>query len=154
MHDYIILLLLVLKSHPYKIMLSRFVSACHETELSIEPDSIHDDEKLSIGVIGSGPAGMAFAHTAAHPAATAAKCEGAAQRCWWLQWRLGRGGGDGPHGDAKDLGGRRGLPAESDGARGGGGRPSRPEGRGALARAGGGVLICLAAFTLTLRRAV
>ena len=65
MHDYIILLLLVLKSHPYKIMLSRFVSACHETELSIEPDSIHDDEKLSIGVIGSGPAGMAFAHTAA-----------------------------------------------------------------------------------------
>ena len=42
-----------------------FVSACHETELSIEPDSIHDDEKLSIGVIGSGPAGMAFAHTAA-----------------------------------------------------------------------------------------
>ena len=65
MHDYI-LLLLVLKSHPYKIMLSCFfVSACHETELSIEPDSIHDDEKLSIGVIGSGPAGMAFAHTAA-----------------------------------------------------------------------------------------
>ena len=40
-------------------------SACHETELSIEPDSIHPDEKLSIGVIGSGPAGMAFAHTAA-----------------------------------------------------------------------------------------
>ena len=40
-------------------------SACHETELSIKPDSIHPDEKLSIGVIGSGPAGMAFAYTAA-----------------------------------------------------------------------------------------
>ena len=47
------------------VVLFFFVSACHETELSIEPDSIHDDEKLSIGVIGSGPAGMAFAHTAA-----------------------------------------------------------------------------------------
>ena len=47
------------------ILLTILYSACHETELSIEPDSIHPDEKLSIGVIGSGPAGMAFAHTAA-----------------------------------------------------------------------------------------
>ena len=47
------------------VILLILYSACHETELSIEPDSIHPDEKLSIGVIGSGPAGMAFAHTAA-----------------------------------------------------------------------------------------
>lgn len=40
-------------------------SACHETEISIEPDSVSPDKKLNIGVIGSGPAGMAFAHTAA-----------------------------------------------------------------------------------------
>jgi len=39
--------------------------ACHETEIMIEPDSISSDEKLNIGVVGSGPAGMAFAHTAA-----------------------------------------------------------------------------------------
>lgn len=39
--------------------------ACHETEISIEPNSITSDEKLNIGVVGSGPAGMAFAHTAA-----------------------------------------------------------------------------------------
>lgn len=39
--------------------------ACHETELSIEPDSVHEDKRLNIGVIGSGPAGMAFANTAA-----------------------------------------------------------------------------------------
>ncbi|KAL7543577.1 hypothetical protein ACHAXR_013027 [Thalassiosira sp. AJA248-18] len=39
--------------------------ACHETEISIEPDSVATDERLNIGVVGSGPAGMAFAHTAA-----------------------------------------------------------------------------------------
>lgn len=39
--------------------------ACHETEISIEPDSIAPEERLNIGVVGSGPAGMAFAHTAA-----------------------------------------------------------------------------------------
>mmetsp|Transcript_21227 Transcript_21227/g.42062 ORF Transcript_21227/g.42062 Transcript_21227/m.42062 type:complete len:814 (+) Transcript_21227:414-2855(+) len=39
--------------------------ACHETEITIEPDSIPADRKLNIGVIGSGPAGMAFASTAA-----------------------------------------------------------------------------------------
>ncbi|KAL9179554.1 hypothetical protein ACHAXT_008844 [Thalassiosira profunda] len=39
--------------------------ACHETEISIEPDSVAPHERLNIGVIGSGPAGMAFAHTAA-----------------------------------------------------------------------------------------
>ena len=41
------------------------VSACHETEISIEPNSVTPDEKLNIGLVGSGPAGMAFAHTAA-----------------------------------------------------------------------------------------
>ena len=40
-------------------------SACHETEITIEPDSIAPEEKLNVGVVGSGPAGMAFAHTAA-----------------------------------------------------------------------------------------
>ena len=40
-------------------------SACHETELSIEPDSISPDCRLNIGVVGSGPAGMSFAFTAA-----------------------------------------------------------------------------------------
>ena len=43
----------------------RFQSACHETEITIEPDSVPLDERLHIGVVGSGPAGMAFAHTAA-----------------------------------------------------------------------------------------
>ncbi|KAL7484964.1 hypothetical protein ACHAW6_010563 [Cyclotella cf. meneghiniana] len=39
--------------------------ACHETELFIVPDSINAGRKLNIGVIGAGPAGMAFASTAA-----------------------------------------------------------------------------------------
>lgn len=39
--------------------------ACHETELSIQPDSVPRDKRLNIGVIGSGPAGLAFATTAA-----------------------------------------------------------------------------------------
>mmetsp|Transcript_67262 Transcript_67262/g.99695 ORF Transcript_67262/g.99695 Transcript_67262/m.99695 type:complete len:818 (+) Transcript_67262:730-3183(+) len=39
--------------------------ACHETELVIEADSIPTDMKLNIAVVGSGPAGMAFATTAA-----------------------------------------------------------------------------------------
>jgi 2,4-dienoyl-CoA reductase (NADPH2) len=43
----------------------RLSSACHETEISIEPDSVPPSERLHIGVVGSGPAGMAFAHTAA-----------------------------------------------------------------------------------------
>ena len=39
--------------------------ACHETEITIEPDSVNPSEKLNIGVVGTGPAGMAFTHTAA-----------------------------------------------------------------------------------------
>ena len=39
--------------------------ACHETEIFITPDSIPADRKLNIGVVGAGPAGMAFANTAA-----------------------------------------------------------------------------------------
>jgi len=39
--------------------------ACHETELSVEEDSIPPEERLTIGVVGAGPAGMAFATTAA-----------------------------------------------------------------------------------------
>jgi len=39
--------------------------ACHETELSIPENSILEHERLDIGVIGSGPAGLAFATTAA-----------------------------------------------------------------------------------------
>ncbi|KAL7444992.1 hypothetical protein ACHAXM_011013 [Skeletonema potamos] len=39
--------------------------ACHETEIDITPDSVRVDERLHIGVVGAGPAGMAFAHTAA-----------------------------------------------------------------------------------------
>lgn len=39
--------------------------ACHETELAIEEDSVPADRRLRIGVVGSGPAGMAFATTAA-----------------------------------------------------------------------------------------
>lgn len=39
--------------------------ACHETELSIVANSIPEHERLTIGVIGSGPAGLAFATTAA-----------------------------------------------------------------------------------------
>ncbi len=39
--------------------------ACHETELSVVANSVPEAERLNIGVIGSGPAGMAFATTAA-----------------------------------------------------------------------------------------
>uniref|UniRef100_A0A7S1BMQ1 Uncharacterized protein n=1 Tax=Corethron hystrix TaxID=216773 RepID=A0A7S1BMQ1_9STRA len=39
--------------------------ACHETELSIEKDSVPSNERLNIAVVGSGPAGLAFATTAA-----------------------------------------------------------------------------------------
>jgi len=39
--------------------------ACHETEIDITPNSVRADDRLNIGVVGSGPAGMAFAHTAA-----------------------------------------------------------------------------------------
>jgi len=39
--------------------------ACHETELVIEDDSVPSDLKLNIAVVGAGPAGMAFATTAA-----------------------------------------------------------------------------------------
>eukprot|EP00956_Cyclotella_meneghiniana_P032429 scaffold89196_cov42-Cyclotella_meneghiniana.AAC.1 len=39
--------------------------ACHETEIFIVPDSVPADRKLNIGVVGAGPAGMAFANTAA-----------------------------------------------------------------------------------------
>ncbi|KAL7495974.1 hypothetical protein ACHAWT_004321 [Skeletonema menzelii] len=39
--------------------------ACHETEIDITPNSIRAEERLSIGVVGAGPAGLAFAHTAA-----------------------------------------------------------------------------------------
>ena len=39
--------------------------ACHETEIAIEADSVPEHERLNIGVIGSGPAGLAFATTAA-----------------------------------------------------------------------------------------
>lgn len=39
--------------------------ACHETELSIEKDSVPEQERIKVGVIGAGPAGMAFATTAA-----------------------------------------------------------------------------------------
>lgn len=39
--------------------------ACHETEISIEPDSVPLVERLNIGVVGAGPAGMSFAFTAA-----------------------------------------------------------------------------------------
>jgi len=39
--------------------------ACHETEIDITPNSVRADERLNIGVVGAGPAGMAFAHTAA-----------------------------------------------------------------------------------------
>ena len=42
-----------------------FISACHETEIFIVPDSVPTDRKLNIGVVGAGPAGMAFANTAA-----------------------------------------------------------------------------------------
>ncbi len=41
------------------------LSACHETEISIEPDSVPPEGRLNIGVVGSGPAGMSFAYTAA-----------------------------------------------------------------------------------------
>eukprot|EP00985_Skeletonema_marinoi_P009586 scaffold4467_cov170-Skeletonema_marinoi.AAC.3 len=39
--------------------------ACHETEIDITPNSISAKDRLNIGVVGAGPAGMAFAHTAA-----------------------------------------------------------------------------------------
>jgi len=39
--------------------------ACHETEIDITPNSISAKDMLNIGVVGAGPAGMAFAHTAA-----------------------------------------------------------------------------------------
>ena len=39
--------------------------ACHETELQIETNSVPVEKRLRIGVVGSGPAGLAFATTAA-----------------------------------------------------------------------------------------
>ena len=39
--------------------------ACHETEISIQKDSVPAEQRLNIGVIGCGPAGLAFATTAA-----------------------------------------------------------------------------------------
>jgi len=39
--------------------------ACHETEIEIGVDSLEDGERLRIGVVGAGPAGMGFASTAA-----------------------------------------------------------------------------------------
>ena len=39
--------------------------ACHELELKVEEDAIVPHERLRIGVVGTGPAGMAFATTAA-----------------------------------------------------------------------------------------
>ena len=39
--------------------------ACHETELQIEKNSVPLEKRLRIGVVGSGPAGLAFATTAA-----------------------------------------------------------------------------------------
>ena len=48
------------------LILSFFnVRACHETEIFIVPDSVPANRKLKIGVVGAGPAGMAFANTAA-----------------------------------------------------------------------------------------
>lgn len=39
--------------------------ACQETELSVQKDSVPPEERLNIAVVGSGPAGLAFATTAA-----------------------------------------------------------------------------------------
>ena len=39
--------------------------ACHETEINVEEDSVEEGERLKIGVVGAGPAGMGFAATAA-----------------------------------------------------------------------------------------
>ena len=39
--------------------------ACHETELTIQENSVPLEKRLNIGVIGSGPAGLSFAITAA-----------------------------------------------------------------------------------------
>jgi len=39
--------------------------ACHETEISVIPDSVLEKDRLNIGVIGSGPSGLAFSITAA-----------------------------------------------------------------------------------------
>jgi len=39
--------------------------ACHETEMSIQSDSVPADQRLNIAVVGAGPAGLAFATTAA-----------------------------------------------------------------------------------------
>ena len=38
--------------------------ACHETELIIYEDMIPESYRLNIGVIGSGPSGLAFSNTA------------------------------------------------------------------------------------------
>jgi len=40
-------------------------SACHEDELNIIPNSIPESERLTIGCVGAGPAGLSFAITAA-----------------------------------------------------------------------------------------
>jgi len=39
--------------------------SCHETEITMEEDSVPEEQRLNIGVVGSGPAGLAFATTAA-----------------------------------------------------------------------------------------
>ena len=39
--------------------------ACHETEIEVIPNSVPNSKALNIGVVGSGPAGLAFATTAA-----------------------------------------------------------------------------------------
>jgi len=39
--------------------------ACHETEINVEEDSVEEGERLRIGVVGAGPAGIGFAATAA-----------------------------------------------------------------------------------------
>lgn len=40
-------------------------AACHETDIIVSPDSVPEEKRLAIGVIGAGPAGLAFATTAA-----------------------------------------------------------------------------------------
>jgi len=40
-------------------------SACHEEELNIVPNSIPKNQRMNIGVVGAGPAGLSFAITAA-----------------------------------------------------------------------------------------
>jgi len=39
--------------------------ACHETEISVEKNSVPSDQRLNVAVVGAGPAGLAFASTAA-----------------------------------------------------------------------------------------